>query len=250
MTANASKDSLLKTRRIGSYTTARVTHGRVERVERHACRLLRDARRLELPPPALRDIEELFIETAAARFGTGDGIIRVEWSHTEGGAPELIATPRPLDEEPEVWRARTSRAIHPGPEHRRNTKFVDVHAYDTARAEVAQASIDESLLFDKDGWLVEGGRSNSLVVTKSGKWVTPDPALGGVEGLGLTLTLESNPEIRFGRLTLEDIRSARELMSVNVVRGVVSIVELDGAAIADGQIGDRSRSLTMFFRHE
>ena len=240
----------METPRIGSYTTARVTRGRVERVERHARRLVRDATRLGLDLPELHEIEELFIETASAEFGAGDGIIRVEWSRTKAGDPELIATPRAVGEEAEVWRAETSEAIHPGPEHRRNTKFVDVRAYDIARAEVAKATIDEVLLFDKDGWLVEGGRSNFLIVLETGEWVIPDPELGAVEGLGATLLQESNPKIQFGRLTHSDLVSARELMSVNIVRGVVSIVELDGRPIAEGRSGDCARSLAMLFRHE
>lgn len=240
----------MKTRRIGSYTTARVTRGRVERVERHARRLLRDARRLELEPPVLRDIEELFVETAATEFGSGDGVIRIEWSRTQGGGLELIATPRPVGEEPDVWRAKTSKAVHPGPEYRRNTKSVDVRAYDTARAEVAEAAIDEVFLFDKNGWLVEGGRSNFLIVTGNGEWIAPDPALGAVEGIGLTLALESNSKIKYGRQTRDDLLSARELMSVNIVRGVAPIVELDGYAVANGQPGERSLSLAMLFRHE
>ena len=201
-------------------------------------------------PPVVRDVEELFVDTAATEFGSGDGIIRMEWSQPEGGAPELIATPRPVGEEPDVWRAETSKAVHPGPEHRRNTKFVDVHAYDAARAEVAESRIDEVLLFDQDGWLVEGGRSNFLIVLENGEWIAPDPVLGAVEGLGLTLVLESSPEIKYGRLTRDDLLSARELMSVNIIRGVAPIVELDGHAIADGEPGERARSLAMLFRHE
>ena len=64
-------------RRFGSYTTARVSAGRVERVERHVRRLQRDAARLGLPPPDATQTEHLLLETARRAFGPGDGIVRV-----------------------------------------------------------------------------------------------------------------------------------------------------------------------------
>ena len=199
--------------------------------------------RLELPSPDLREIERLLIETAVATFGQGDGIVRVEWSRLADAAPELIATPRPIGQEAEVWRAARSKATHPGPEHRRNTKYVEVDAYDIARKEAQDPAIDEVLLFDVDGWLVEGGRSNFLVVTKDGQISTPDPALGAVEGLGLTIALDSVPEIAVACLAYEDVITARELMSVNAVRGVVPIVELDGQEAFGGRPGVWARRL-------
>jgi branched-chain amino acid aminotransferase len=227
-----------------------VTGGRVERVERHVRRLIRDAARLELPLPNAADVERLLVDSARETFGIGDGIVHMEWSCKENEPPELIALPRPIGTEKERWLAAQSKAIHPGIEHRRNTKCVDVDVYDIARAEVnvEGAGIDEVLLFDANGMLVEGGRSNFLVVLESGQLVTPDRALGSVEGLGLTIVLESLPEIAFAELRHDDIAAARELMSVNAVRGVVPIVELDGRRIGDGQPGIWSRRLLPLFR--
>lgn len=234
--------------RFGSYTTARVTSGRVERAERHATRLRRDAARLGLPQPAQLEIEALLVDAAGSAFGSGDGILRIEWSGaSEDALPELFAVPRALGPEPDVWRAAVSGATHPGPEQRRNTKHVNVPAYDLARAEISQSKFDEVLLFDANGLLVEGGRSNFILVKESGQLVTPDLTLGAVEGLGLTVVLENRPEIGMARLTQDDVASAEELMSVNVVRGVVPIVELAGRPIADGRPGAWARRLLSLF---
>ncbi|MBJ21405.1 MAG: hypothetical protein CL933_18515 [Deltaproteobacteria bacterium] len=224
-------------RRLGSFTTARVTAGRVERTERHAARLRRDAKRLGLPLPPRLEIEDLFREAAAAAFGRGDGIVRIEWSRPPGGGPELIPTPRPLGSVPRNWRAKISQTTHPGREFRANTKYVDVLAYDAGRREMRETGFDEVLLFDAHGLLVEGAHSNFLVVTRTGRLVTPDPALGAVEGLGLTIVLESQPEIAFARLRREDLESAREFMSVNAVRGVIPIIEWNGRPVANGKPG-------------
>jgi branched-subunit amino acid aminotransferase/4-amino-4-deoxychorismate lyase len=124
---------------------------------------------------------------------------------------------------------------------------VNVAAYDLARAEVHESNLDEMLIFDADGLLVEGGRSNFILVTESGRLVTPDLSLGAVEGLGLTVVLENRPEIVFAKLTENDVASARELMSVNVVRGVVPIVEFAGRPIADSQPGRWAHRLRNLF---
>ena len=169
-------------RRFGSYTTARVTAGRVERLERHVARLRRDARRLALPLPERSAVEETFLETARESFGRGDGVLRVEWSHAPGEAPELIAKPRAWVESPRTWRAVTSSIVHPGPDLRANTKFVDVAAWDAGRDEVALGDYEEVLLFDARGRLVEGSHSNFLLVLENGRLVTPALALGAIFG--------------------------------------------------------------------
>ena len=247
MGANSNQASGTRSRRLGSYTTARVTSGRVERLERHAGRLRRDAGRLGLPLPTRIEIERVFLEAAAEAFGRGDGILRVEWSHLPGQLPELIATPRPLGSVPREWRAVRSKATHPGPELRANTKYVDVAAYDVGRAEVREADFDEVLLFDAEGLLVEGAHSNFIVVTEQGSVVTPDPALGAVEGLGLTIVFENYPDIGRARLRADDVACAREFMSVNAVRGVVPILELNGEPIGDGTRGPWSKRLNAPF---
>lgn len=235
--------------RDGSYTTARITGGRVERLERHVGRLRRDAARLGLPAPEGREIERLLLETAERVFGRGDGIVRVEWSRAPGAQPELIATHRELGVEKTCWKARSAETVHPGPEQRHNTKFVAVDAYFLARDECERLDVDEVLLFDVDGFLVEGAGSNCLVVDADGSLLTPASSLGAVEGLGLTIVRENRPEIREAKLTRDDLRNAREVMATNGVRGVVSIVDFDGEKVGDGEAGPWARRLRrIFFR--
>ena len=215
-------------RRLGSYTTAKIAGGRVERLERHTRRLQRDAQRLGLPLPNRDAIERIFLDTAKRVFSGGDGIVRLEWSHLPGEDPELIATPRAYEAAAPTWRVVTSDAVHPGPEFRANTKYVDVSAYDLGRECVAKSDVDEVLLFDAQGRLVEGANSNFIVVTEDGRIVTPARDLGGVEGLGLTIVCETHPEIGEAHLTRGDLAVCREIMSTNAVRGVVPIISLDG----------------------
>lgn len=231
--------------RLGCYTTARVTAGRVERLERHAGRLRRDAGRLGLALPERTAIEAIALDAVRAELGRGDGIVRIEWSSVGN---RLSASTRSLGAEPETWRAITTRALHPGPAAHAGTKALDVPAWDAARAEWSAAGVDESLLFDGAGRLVEGSRTNLVVVTEEGFCLTPARGLGPVEGLGLEVAREAVTAIvetlGIDRRTLA---RARELVAVNAVRGAVAIVELDGQAIGDGRSGPLAQRLRALF---
>jgi D-alanine transaminase len=223
----------------------------VERTERHAERLRRDAGRLGLVLPDQRTLETVLRESARDAFGVGDGIVRVEWSRDRDGdaTPTLSVSTRPLGAERETWRAADARAVHPGRGERENTKHVDVEAIDRARAERDAGDLDEMLLYDADGWLVEGTRTNLLVVDASDRLRTPDRALGPVEGLGLAIVRERVPRCTSARLSRDDVAEARELLGVNAVRGVVPIVELNGKPIADGRPGRWAERLRPLFGH-
>ena len=235
-------------RRVGGYTTARVIGGRVERFERHAGRLRRDAQRLGLTLPERRAIESLGLAVVRAELGDHDGVLRIEWSTDGLSAPALTATTRPLGPDPRTWRAAIARTVHPGPDGRENTKAVDVPAYAQARAERSEAGVDEVLLFDAAGRLVEGSRSNLIVVDRSGLARTPARSLGCVEGLGLEWVRELAPEIReTGDLRRGELASAVELIATNGVRGARAIVELDGAPIGEGRPGPLATRLEGLF---
>lgn len=242
--------------RIGCYSTARVTKGRVERAERHARRLSRDAERIGLVPPSSRDVERLLCEAARADFPGRDGIVRVEWGLGPGESePVLRTSTRSLGAEPAVWRALSSTIPHPGPERRFNAKTISHPAIEAARDEMRRTTADttdEVLLFDAGGALVEGAHSNCLVVDSEGRLATPSLRLGAVEGLGLSILRQGlGSLIREERFERAELLEAREIMGVNAVRGVVAIVELDGEPIADGMAGPWARRLRRwFFRDE
>jgi branched-subunit amino acid aminotransferase/4-amino-4-deoxychorismate lyase len=212
----------------GCYTTARVRAGRVERLERHARRLRRDAERLGMPLPVLRTVETELAALARSTFPDGEGIVRAEWSSLRNGPPRLRLNARPLDTLPPAWRAIRSDATHPGPGQRLGTKHTDVTAWVQARREIVPGAIEESLLFDAEGRLVEGSRTNLVLVLPGDRLFTPAAFLGGVEGLGLECVREGAWRIEEGEIDDRTLETASAVLAVNVVRGIVPIVELDG----------------------
>ena len=84
-------------------------------------------------------------------------------------------------------------------------------------------------------------------MTCEGELATPARELGCVEGLGLSIVLESFLDTKMARLRQDDIVSARELISVNAVRGSIPIVEFEGRPIDDGQPGPWAQRLKSLF---
>jgi branched-subunit amino acid aminotransferase/4-amino-4-deoxychorismate lyase len=118
-----------------------------------------------------------------------------------------------------------------------------VLAADYARSQGA----DEAVLFDTDGYLVEGSRSNLIVVDAEGRLSTPDLCRGGVAGVGLEVLCEREPMIRVRHIADAELTTARELIAVNSIRGPRPVVQLDGQPIADGKPGEHAARLAELF---
>jgi branched-subunit amino acid aminotransferase/4-amino-4-deoxychorismate lyase len=230
----------------GCYTTARVRAGQPSWPEYHCRRLRRDARALGLDAPDDAAILDAIAGLAQAEFGEAEGIVQLKACRSplpEGPGTALVGTPRPLGPEPATWRATIASVLHPGPRATPGAKLTDQVAYAKARAISLEVGVDESLLLEAGGLLVEGARSNLLVVTSDGALASPDPLLGAVAGITLQILRERVPELQITRLGRDDLATARELIAVNAVRYAVPITHVDDTAIADGQPGPVSARL-------
>jgi len=223
------------------YTTARWTGTRVALGRRAAERLARDCAALGLGAPRAERVHAELARLGAYRFGTAPGIVRLEACRDEAGTLALVGTTRALGPDPHVWRAVSAwhagpHALAPGAKLAR----ADVEA---AREAASAAGCDEALMFDSKGRLVEGARTNVIVVREDGALLTPSPALGCVRGLALAVLRETLPEIADAALTRDDLARAAEVIAVNSVRGAKAIAQLDGeklgAVAAPGPVCER-----------
>ena len=222
----------------GCYTTARIRNGRVRFGPHHAMRVARDARRLGLgevdPKRVLRALEE----SGRACFGKrGEGIVRVQASQDAAGRLHLTALPRDPGRENPHWTACTCSLTHEGPMPWSGAKVSNLLLSALASDEARTAGVDEALLLDREGYLVEGSRSNLVVVTRSGETTTPDPSRGGVAGVGLEILRERGEEIQPRHVSGHDLEQASELIAVNAIRGPRPVVALDGRPVGDGRPG-------------
>lgn len=218
----------------GVYTTARVRHGTVVWLDRHVERLGRDARALGLPPPEPAACRRAAGFLVAGTFPVDDGILRLDWRPAADGPPRLVGLARPLAPDPPTWRALCAVAIHPGPHPSGPTKRLGVAELERARAEARAADVEEALLVDDAGRLVEGARSTLVIVARDGTPFTPPLARGGVDGLARRALRNELHETDLDR---EQIEAAGEIVALNAVRGVRPVVRLDGMPVGSGAPG-------------
>ncbi len=231
----------------GCQTTARVRDGVADFVERHIARLHRDCARVGLTAPDADRVVEVFRTLGRAAFAAGEGVIRLELRPRPAGDTVSIAIPRPLGDDAPIWRATLAPFNHPGPGQHPGVKLTDHAIWARARAHALDRALDEALLGDEGGQLVEGARSATLVVRSDGSLAFPDPDLGGVASIGLAVLSDHAQGLEARRIAVGSLRGAREVIAVNSVRGVRPIVSIDGFAVGDGRPGPVARRLAAVF---
>jgi branched-subunit amino acid aminotransferase/4-amino-4-deoxychorismate lyase len=223
-------DDLAFTEGRGCYTTARIRDGGVRFVDRHLRRLVRGARALglgELDADAVaRCLEDL-----ACELPDGQGAVRVQLSRDPDGDLHVVGLPRPLGPPRPHWTAIRAPLHHPGPILAGGHKLTNRLALALASDAAQRTGADEALLFDADGWLVEGARTNLVVADGSGALLTPPLSRGAVAGIALEVARERIPELREGDLGAEELAAAPEIVAINCVRGARPIVSLDGRPV-------------------
>jgi branched-subunit amino acid aminotransferase/4-amino-4-deoxychorismate lyase len=112
-------------------------------------------------------------------------------------------------------------------------------AADDARA----AGVDEAILLDASGTLIEGATSNLFVASQEGRLWTPAIASGAVAGIARSLALERIPEIEERDIAKSELLAAKELIAVNAVRGARPITRLNDRKVGDGRPGPWSARL-------
>jgi D-alanine transaminase len=228
----------------GCYTTLRVVGGRCRFADRHARRLQHCARELRIgeidPARLLRAFEEL----AKAAFADGEGVLRFQASRDGEGQLHVVGVPRAGGAERSQWSAIVAPFAHEGftPYGGRKVSSRLLHALASEAAR--DAGVDEAVLFDAAGRLVEGSRSNLLVCTGAGALSTPPLERGAVNGIARQVVLERIPEVAVVDVSRKELAAAREIIAVNAARGARPITQLDGRPVADGQPGPCAKRLS------
>lgn len=232
----------------GCYTTARIRRGGARFAREHALRLARDARRLAIGKIDPQQVVRALESTGRACFGKDqEGVVRVQASRDGAGRVHLCAIPRPTGPEPVTWRACVAPFPHEGPMPWSGAKVTNHLLFALAGDAARRAGADEALLLDRDGYLVEGSRSNLIVVFDDGVPRTPDLIRGGVAGVGLHVLRTRTADIAVRHVSGSRLASVRELIAVNAVRGPRPIVALSGRTIGDGRPGPVATRLAALF---
>ncbi len=227
----------------GCYSTGRFAGGRIRFGKRVVRRLARDARTLSLGEVGEALCLQGMGELGKAHFGDGEGVLRLQASRDGGGHLHLVGVARALGPEPSEWRAISPPFPHEGPAPYSGAKVTNHLLFAMARDRAVSAGVDEAVLFDGNGFLIEGARSNLLLARSDGSLATPSLRRGGVAGVAREILLEKLPEIAETDLHRSAVMEARELIAVNAVRGACPVVELDGEPVGDGRPGPATEHL-------
>jgi branched-subunit amino acid aminotransferase/4-amino-4-deoxychorismate lyase len=221
----------------GCYTTARFAAGRIRFGERVVRRLARDALTLGLGVVDEALCRNGMLELGRAHFGDGEGVVRLQASRDGAGSLHLVGVARGLGAEPAEWRAISPTFPHEGPKPYAGAKVTNHLLFAMARDQAERAGVDEALLFDAEGFLIEGARSNLVVVRSDESLATPGLHRGGVAGIAREILLEALAELDESDIHQRTLGDARELIAVNAVRGACPVVELDGKPVGNGTSG-------------
>lgn len=201
----------------GIFETLRVENRRCALLDRHLCRLKAAAQALNLPLP---DGCENQIKQYIADLP--DGSFRVKALLASDGISLSRAV---LNHLADKQRVIISPTILPAQNYLRRFKTTHRTLFDQAWQTAETQGAFDSLFFNSDGILLEGGRSN-VFVKYQGQWLTPSLDLDILNGVMRQAVLDESQkylhtnQVIETHITQKTLQEAEEIRLSNALRGV------------------------------
>ncbi|HGG9698067.1 TPA: chorismate-binding protein [Neisseria meningitidis] len=201
----------------GIFETLRVENGRCALLDRHLCRLKTSAQALNLPLP---DGCENQIKQYIARLP--DGAFRIKALLASDGISLSRAV---LNRLTDKQRVIISPAVLPAQNYLRRFKTTCRALFDQAWQTAETQGAFDSLFFNSDGILLEGGRSN-VFIKHRGQWLTPSLDLDILNGIMRQAVLDEpqkylqTNQVIETHITQKTLQEAEEIRLSNALRGV------------------------------
>ncbi|HEZ1457498.1 TPA: bifunctional anthranilate synthase component I family protein/aminotransferase class IV [Neisseria meningitidis] len=201
----------------GIFETLRVENGRCALLDRHLCRLKTSAQALNLPLP---DGCENQIKQYIARLP--DGAFRIKALLASDGISLSRAV---LNRLTDKQRVIISPTILPAQNYLRRFKTTHRALFDQAWQTAETQGAFDSLFFNSDGILLEGGRSN-VFIKHRGQWLTPSLDLDILNGIMRQAVLDEpqkylqTNQVIETHITQKTLQEAEEIRLSNALRGV------------------------------
>lgn len=232
------------TRGRAAFETLRVYDGRPFRLEQHLERLARSAEVLGIPRPDLGELREL-AALALEEAGVGDAVLRFYWTPgPPGGVPAGFALVGAIPAWIEETRLRGQRVVAlefprravdwllPG------VKSTSYATHIAAEAEARRLGVDDAILVDPDGIVLEGPVTNVWWREGPTALLTPALELGILAGETRAALLEgagaAGYTVETGAYPLARLLEAEEVFTSSSVREVMPVVEVDGRSFPLG----------------
>ncbi|HEZ1534717.1 bifunctional chorismate-binding protein/class IV aminotransferase [Neisseria meningitidis] len=201
----------------GIFETLRAENGRCTLLDRHLCRLKTSARALNLPLP---DGCENQIKQYIADLP--DGVFRIKALLASDGISLSRAV---LNRLTDKQRVIISPAVLPAQNYLRHFKTTHRALFDQAWQTAETQGAFDSLFFNSDGILLEGGRSN-VFVKYQGQWLTPSLDLDILNGIMRQAVLDEpqkylhTNQVIETHITQKTLQEAEEIRLSNALRGI------------------------------
>lgn len=234
------------------FETLRVAGGRAAFVDLHLERLTRSAAQVAIDlPDGWREL----VEVATRAYGAADGVLRLTCSKgAPGAAPVGFALLTPVPAASVAAREHgvcvVTLTLGVPAALRADAPWLlggvksTSYAVNMATLRAAEAAgAQDAIWTSTDGYVLEAPTSTVAWVT-DGRVVTP-PAeqVGTLPGTTAAVALALSPvpvDVRLG--TVEELRSADEVMLLSSVRGVTPVIRLDGRDLGTGPVTNAVRA--------
>lgn len=239
----------------GVFTTLPVQSGTPLFLDRHLQRLQRDANRIKLPSPQIPPLET---EIRTFLQEVQDGILKIVITRGQGGRGYLppsdpdptrilsLFPPKPEASQPDPGMTATycTTVLGHSPSLA-GVKHLNRLEQVLARSELQGLAVDEGIMRDPDGFVVEGTMSN-LFGVQGNQVVTPLLDRCGVQGVMRELVIDAlrtdwGVAVEERRVTAEDLLRFDEVFLTNGVIGIQSLTQLDARVYPKGPMATRLR---------
>jgi branched-chain amino acid aminotransferase len=235
----------------GAYTTFRTYHGdRVLHLDDHLDRLIESAAIEGQAITHDRRQARTALAEALARCGLPESRVRLTLTYDPPGAFYIAL--EPFAELPEhLYRAGVRCAVATPDLHRqlpraKSTNFITP----AARARRAAPDVEEVLLLDAHGALLEGSSSNFFAVLDGVLRTADEGVLAGTtRAMALALAADLLPCV-LQPITIADLPRISEAFITSVSRPVLPVVEIEGVTIGAGVPGVYSVELHRRMREQ
>ena len=110
--------------------------------------------------------------------------------------------------------------------------------------------VNEMLMVDQNGILLEGLSSNFYGVKGGAIWTVEEGVLPGItRGAVLEIAEQNQFPVNFEGIKIFEIESLEECFITSASRGVLPVVQIDETVIGSGEPGKLSRQLMQLFTH-
>ncbi|WP_108660426.1 D-amino-acid transaminase [Acuticoccus kandeliae] len=248
------------------YEVCEVFDGKIVDMTRHLDRLGRSLSELSIVWPVSRAALERILREVVARNRVTNGLVYLQVSRgvakrdftfpAPGTKSSLVVTSRSIQRDVSMKVTEDGIRVTTTPDirwQRVDIKTTGLLAQVLAKEGAKRAGAKEAWMFDKEGYVTEGGSSNAWIVTADGTLVTRPAESGILKGITRAAILDfagrEGIKVDERPFTVEEAKGAREAF-VTSATGIVSpVVQIDDAVLGNGRPGSIASDLRRRF-HE